>query len=121
MWENSPCLGPLFLVHRDLIWTNGPYFSRVVLSCWHLTQVGDTTQASLRCFWLLTLFFRVTGGELFDKIVERVSYTEEDASALAKQIIGVILYIHNKDIVHCDLKVCKRSVYEDGLFVESRT
>ncbi|EFA86387.1 putative protein kinase [Heterostelium album PN500] len=46
----------------------------------------------------------VTGGELFDKIVERNSYTEEDASKLVNTLIKVISYLHSKDIVHCDLK-----------------
>ncbi|EGC32178.1 hypothetical protein DICPUDRAFT_57246 [Dictyostelium purpureum] len=46
----------------------------------------------------------VTGGELFDKIVEREFYTEEDASALINTITKVIQYLHSKDIVHCDLK-----------------
>ncbi|GAM17088.1 hypothetical protein SAMD00019534_002620 [Acytostelium subglobosum LB1] len=46
----------------------------------------------------------VTGGELFDKIVERNSYTEEDAAKLVNTLTRVIHYIHSKDIVHCDLK-----------------
>ncbi|GAM27553.1 hypothetical protein SAMD00019534_107290 [Acytostelium subglobosum LB1] len=46
----------------------------------------------------------VTGGELFDKIVERNSYTEEDASKLINTLVRVIQYLHTKDIVHCDLK-----------------
>eukprot|EP01133_Synstelium_polycarpum_P014513 gene14513-17132_t len=46
----------------------------------------------------------VTGGELFDKIVERNSYTEEDASKLINTLTRVIYYLHSKDIVHCDLK-----------------
>ena len=54
---------------------------------------------------LLTLSLRVTGGELFEKIVERVSYTEEDAARLVKQVVSVLEYLHHKDIVHCDLKV----------------
>lgn len=47
----------------------------------------------------------MTGGELFEKIVERVSYTEEDAAKLVKQIASVLEFLHSKDIVHCDLKV----------------
>lgn len=59
-------------------------------------------------FIVLIMFlnnFSVTGGELFDKIVERVSYTEEDAAKLVQQITSVLYYLHTKNIVHCDLKV----------------
>ena len=34
--------------------------------------------------------FRVTGGELFDRIVEKGSYSERDASELSCQILEVI-------------------------------
>ncbi|KAJ3220109.1 hypothetical protein HDU67_006865 [Dinochytrium kinnereticum] len=45
-----------------------------------------------------------TGGELFDKIVEKGSYTEQDAAKIVKQILEAIAYIHDMDIVHRDLK-----------------
>ena len=48
---------------------------------------------------------RVTGGELFDRIVERGSYTEKDASILVEQILKGVAYLHSLDIVHRDLKV----------------
>jgi calcium/calmodulin-dependent protein kinase I len=36
----------------------------------------------------------VTGGELFDRIVARGHYTEQDASGLIKQVLLAIGYIH---------------------------
>jgi len=53
---------------------------------------------------ILLVLELVTGGELFDKIVEREAYTEEDASQLVNTVTKVIQYLHSKDIVHCDLK-----------------
>ena len=50
--------------------------------------------------------FRVTGGELFDRIVEKGSYTEKDASYLIKQILEAVDYMHSQGVVHRDLKVC---------------
>lgn len=46
----------------------------------------------------------VTGGELFDKIVEKGSYTEKEASAIVRKIVSAVEYLHGIDIVHRDLK-----------------
>jgi calcium/calmodulin-dependent protein kinase I len=47
---------------------------------------------------------RVTGGELFDRIVEKGSYTEKDASHLIRQILEAVDYMHSQGVVHRDLK-----------------
>lgn len=49
--------------------------------------------------------FRVTGGELFDRIVEKGSYTEKDASGLIRQVLEAVDYMHDQGVVHRDLKV----------------
>uniref|UniRef100_A0A8C8SV17 non-specific serine/threonine protein kinase n=1 Tax=Pelusios castaneus TaxID=367368 RepID=A0A8C8SV17_9SAUR len=46
----------------------------------------------------------VTGGELFDRIVERGHYTERDASHLIHQVLEAMHYLHQLGIVHRDLK-----------------
>jgi len=46
----------------------------------------------------------VTGGELFDKIVEQGSYSEKDASILVAKMVSAIDYLHKRGIVHRDLK-----------------
>lgn len=46
----------------------------------------------------------VTGGELFDKIVEKGQYTEKDASVIVKKILSAVQYLHSMNIAHRDLK-----------------
>ena len=50
------------------------------------------------------LFCRVTGGELFDRIVEKGSYSEKDAADLIKQVLSAVAYMHEEGVVHRDLK-----------------
>lgn len=42
---------------------------------------------------------------MFDRIVERGSYTERDASNITRQVLEAMSYVHSLGIVHRDLKV----------------
>jgi len=54
--------------------------------------------------YLFLVMELVTGGELFDKIVEKGCYTEKDAASLVYKIVSAIDYLHELDICHRDLK-----------------
>ena len=45
-----------------------------------------------------------TGGELFDQIVARGEYSEQDASIIVKQIFSAVAHLHANGIAHRDLK-----------------
>jgi len=46
----------------------------------------------------------VTGGELFDQIVSRGTYSEADAANVIRQILEAVEYMHENGIAHRDLK-----------------
>jgi len=46
----------------------------------------------------------LSGGELFDRIVSRDKYNENDAKVVAKTMLEILSYLHSHEIVHRDLK-----------------
>eukprot|EP01108_Squamamoeba_japonica_P000161 TRINITY_DN101_c0_g2_i1.p1 TRINITY_DN101_c0_g2~~TRINITY_DN101_c0_g2_i1.p1 ORF type:complete len:337 (-),score=163.42 TRINITY_DN101_c0_g2_i1:93-1103(-) len=46
----------------------------------------------------------VSGGELFEKIVEVGSYTEPDAANIVRQVVEGVAYLHANGVAHRDLK-----------------
>lgn len=54
---------------------------------------------------------RVTGGELFDKIVESGNFSEEQSKIYTRQMLHAVEYLHKEGIVHRDLKVCFNFVF----------
>lgn len=53
-------------------------------------------------FFIITEFCE--GGELFDKIVEKGSFSESEGAWIMKQLLSAVNYIHSNHIVHRDLK-----------------
>ncbi|XP_058830958.1 calcium/calmodulin-dependent protein kinase type 1 [Topomyia yanbarensis] len=67
----------------------------------NIVQLFETYEDKLKVYLIMEL---VTGGELFDRIVEKGSYTEKDASYLIRQVLEAVDYMHEQGVVHRDLK-----------------
>lgn len=67
----------------------------------NIIQLIEVFEDSESIYLILEL---VTGGELFDQIVSRGSYSERDAAAICKQILEAVHYMHTNGIAHRDLK-----------------
>ena len=46
----------------------------------------------------------MTGGELFETILEKESYSEKEAADTIRPIIDAINYCHSLNIIHRDIK-----------------
>ncbi|XP_020292750.1 calcium/calmodulin-dependent protein kinase type 1 isoform X4 [Pseudomyrmex gracilis] len=67
----------------------------------NIVQLLETFEDKHKVYLVMEL---VTGGELFDRIVEKGSYTEKDASGLIRQVLEAVGYMHDQGVVHRDLK-----------------
>ncbi|XP_058795223.1 calcium/calmodulin-dependent protein kinase type 1-like isoform X2 [Phymastichus coffea] len=67
----------------------------------NIVQLLETFEDKHKVYLVMEL---VTGGELFDRIVAKGSYTERDASSLIRQVLEAVDYMHEQGVVHRDLK-----------------
>jgi calcium/calmodulin-dependent protein kinase I len=53
-------------------------------------------------FYIVQVYAR--GGDVFDRLAKRVSYTEKDARDLGVILLGIMREIHKRKVVHRDMK-----------------
>jgi len=67
----------------------------------NIVRLKEAFETETECYLMMEL---ISGGELFDKIVELSSYSEKDASRIVRQMVDAVAHLHSKNIVHRDLK-----------------
>lgn len=63
-----------------------------------LYEVFDTSK---KMYMVMDLLI---GGELFDRIVKKGSFSEAEAASQVKQVTSALIYMHKNGVVHRDLK-----------------
>jgi len=67
----------------------------------NVVQLIEEFETPQKLFLVMEL---VTGGELFDKLVQKGQYSERSASTIVRKICSAISYLHSVGIAHRDLK-----------------
>jgi len=45
----------------------------------------------------------MTGGELFDYVVDKGTLSETEASSIVRKITSAVAHMHSRDVIHRDL------------------
>eukprot|EP00116_Pleurobrachia_bachei_P002603 sb/3462865/ len=77
----------------------------------YIIRLYDVVQTRERLYMVMEL---ATGGELFDRIVSRGYYTEQDASHTISMILEGLHYLHKLGIAHRDMKPENLLYYHPG-------
>uniref|UniRef100_A0A9J8ANY3 Calcium/calmodulin-dependent protein kinase 1Db n=1 Tax=Cyprinus carpio carpio TaxID=630221 RepID=A0A9J8ANY3_CYPCA len=92
---------PLYSAHVEAERRSAVVMVKLWIKHENIVALEDIYESPTHLYLIMQL---VSGGELFDRIVERGFYTEQDASALIKQVVDAVNYLHSLGIVHRDLK-----------------
>ncbi|KAL3943803.1 MAG: hypothetical protein SGBAC_002132 [Bacillariaceae sp.] len=67
----------------------------------NILQLLDFFRQSDRTFLILE---EMEGGDLLEKLYEKVSFTEQDGRRIARKLIEAVRYCHKKSVAHRDIK-----------------
>ena len=74
----------------------------------NIVRLVDVFTDQLHVYIVMEL---VKGGELLERLQRRHSFTEQQASVIFKQLVSAVAFMHQKNVVHRDLKPEVSDVY----------
>ncbi|XP_007901417.1 serine/threonine-protein kinase H1 [Callorhinchus milii] len=77
----------------------------------NIIQLIEVFETQNRVYMVMEL---ATGGELFDRIIAKGSFTERDATRVLQMVLDGIRYLHSLGITHRDLKPENLLYYHPG-------
>ncbi|XP_062860189.1 serine/threonine-protein kinase H1 homolog [Trichomycterus rosablanca] len=77
----------------------------------NIIQLMEVFETAERVYMVMEL---ATGGELFDRIIARGSFTERDATRVLRMVLDGVRYLHMLGITHRDLKPENLLYYHPG-------
>ncbi|KAJ8247388.1 hypothetical protein GJAV_G00245810 [Gymnothorax javanicus] len=77
----------------------------------NIIQLIEVFETAERVYMVMEL---ATGGELFDRIIARGSFTERDATRVLQMVLDGVKYLHTLGITHRDLKPENLLYYHPG-------
>lgn len=67
----------------------------------HIVRLWEEYYKKDDCYLVMEL---MVGGELFDRIIKKRSFTEKEARDVTRCMLDALHYMHKKRVVHRDLK-----------------
>ena len=83
----------------------------------NIVQLVETYEDKSTVYLVMEL---VTGGELFDRIVEKGSYTEKDAADLIRQVLDAVDYMHSQVMRSLQIKWSRFPAIFPAIFLAIR-
>lgn len=77
----------------------------------HIIQLIEVFETKDKVYMVMEL---ATGGELFDRIIAKGSFTEKDATRVLNMVLDGVHYLHGLGIAHRDLKPENLLYYHPG-------
>lgn len=77
----------------------------------NIIQLMEVFETAERVYMVMEL---ATGGELFDRVIARGSFTERDATRVLQMVLDGVKYLHTLGITHRDLKPENLLYYHPG-------
>ncbi|XP_014670876.1 PREDICTED: serine/threonine-protein kinase H1 homolog [Priapulus caudatus] len=94
---------------REVFETELAVLRRVLHS--YIVHMVEVFESKDRIYMVMEL---ATGGELFDRIVAKGSFTERDATRVLQMVLDGVRYLHSLGITHRDLKPENLLYYHPG-------